>query len=108
MPTPASISVAQLRLYAEFEGDVDLYQRRGMPKSEILGDIWGAWSAIEDLRRRLFLVATGRVSAKFAASAEADLLAFVPDDDARRMLRAVVERDIPLKSYRSSSNNRLE
>jgi hypothetical protein len=97
MPVPTCISVAQLQLYAEFEGDVDLYQLRGMPKSENLGDIWGAWSAIEDLRRRLFLVAAGRASAKFAASAEADLLAWVPDEDARRMLRAVIDRDVPLK-----------
>jgi hypothetical protein len=45
-----------------------------MPKREILGDIWGAWGAIEDLRKRLYLVAAGLASATFAASNEEDLL----------------------------------
>ena len=98
MSAPASISVAQVQLYAEFNGDADVYQRRGMPNSESLGDIWGAWSAIEDLRRRLSLVAAGRASAKFAASAEADLFSWVPDDKARRMLLAISSADIPLQS----------
>jgi hypothetical protein len=97
MSAPASISLAQVDVYEEFNGDADMYQRRGMPKSEILGDIWGAWGAIEDLRRRLYLVAAGLASATFAASTEADLLDRACDEDTRRRLRAIVDRDIQLK-----------
>jgi hypothetical protein len=98
MSAPALISAAQIQVYAEFDGDADMYQRRGMPKSEALGDIWGAWGAIEDLRRRLYLVAAGLASAKFAASTEAELLDWANDEDTRRRLRAIVDRDIQLKS----------
>ena len=98
MSAPASISVAQIRVYAEFDGDPDMYQRRGMPGRKVLGDIWGAWGLIEDLRRRLYLVAAGLASAKFAASTEVDLFAWAPDEDTRQALRAIVDRDIQLKS----------
>jgi hypothetical protein len=85
------VSGAQVQIYADFGGDVDQYQRRGSPQRAMLDDAWGT---IEDLRRRLFLVAAGRASAKFAASAEADLLAWTSDDDARRFIRAMVDRDL--------------
>lgn len=97
MSALASISPAQIEVYEEFDGDADMYQRRGMPKCEVLGDIWGAWGAIEDLRRRLYLVAAGLASATFAASTEADLLDRACDEDTRRRLRAIVDRDIQLK-----------
>jgi hypothetical protein len=97
MSAPASISLAQVEVYEEFDGDADLYQRRGMPKREVLGDIWGTWGAIEDLRRRLYLVAAGLASTTFAASTEADLLDGTRDEDTRRRLRAIVDRDIQLK-----------
>ena len=74
-----------------------MYQRRGMPKREVLGDICNAWSSIEDLRRRLYLVAAGLASERFAASTEADLFGWACDEDTRRRLRAVVDRDIQLK-----------
>src|ERR1700743_371052 len=98
MSGPASISTEQIQVYAEFDGDADMYQRRGMPKREVLGDIWGAWGAIEDLRRRLYLVAAGLASSNFAASAEADLLNWAADEDTRHQLRAIVDRDVRLKS----------
>jgi hypothetical protein len=97
MSAPASISAVQIQVYAEFDGDADMYQRRGMPKREVLGDILGAWGAIEDLRRRLYLVAAGLASSKFAASTEADLLDWASDEDTRRQLRAIVDRDIRLR-----------
>jgi hypothetical protein len=97
MSAPASISLAQFEVYEEFNGDADMYQRRGTPKRETLGDIWGAWGAIEDLRRRLYLVAAGLASTTFAASTEADLLDWACDEDTRRRLRAIVDRDIQLK-----------
>jgi len=53
MSAPASISLAQFEVYEEFNGDADMYQRRGTPKRETLGDIWGAWGAIEDLSKAL-------------------------------------------------------
>ena len=97
MSTPAPVSSAQVEVYTEFGGDSDMYQRRGMPKSETLGDIWGASGTIEDLRRRLYLVAAGQASVQFAASVEADLLSRVPDEGARSMVRAIVDRDIQLR-----------
>ncbi len=98
MPSPASISAAQIQVYAEFDGDADMYQRCGMPNSGALGDIWSAWGAIEDLRRRLYLVAVGRASVQFAASAEADLFGWAADEETRRQLRAIVDRDTRFKS----------
>jgi hypothetical protein len=94
---PALISTAQIEVYAEFDGDADMYQRRGMPRREVFDDNWAAWSAIEDLRRRLYLVAAGLASVTFAASTEADLLDWASDEDTRHRLRAIVDRDIQLK-----------
>jgi hypothetical protein len=79
------VSSAQIEIYAQFDGDIDMYQRRGSPQRAILGD---AWETIEDLRRRLFLVVEGRASATFISSVEADLLAWT-DEDARRRIRAM-------------------
>ena len=53
--------------------------------------------AIEDLRRRLYLVAAGLASVRFAVSTEADLLDWACDEGTRRRLRAIVDRDIQLK-----------
>ena len=46
---------------------------------------------------RLHLVAAGLASAQLAEATEADLLARVPEDEARRMLRGMAARDIELK-----------
>lgn len=85
------VSAAQVDIYTTHDGDIDLYQRRGSPQMAILGD---SWNTIEDLRRRLFLVAVGRASATFASSVEADLLNLTSDEDARRRIRAIVEGDV--------------
>jgi hypothetical protein len=89
------VSAAQVDIYTAHNGDIDLYQRRGSPQMATLGD---SWKTIEDLRRRLFLVAVGRASATFARSAEVDLLAWTSDDDARRRIRAMVESDVKEQS----------
>ena len=89
------VSAAQVEIYATFNGDIDMYQSRGSPQSAIVGDVW---KTIEDLRRRLFLVATGRASVKFASTTEADFLAWTTDDDARRRIRALVDRDVKAQS----------
>jgi hypothetical protein len=85
------VSAAQVAIYTTHNGDIDLYQHQGSPQLAILGD---SWKTIEDLRRRLFLVALGRGSATFAHSAEADLLAWTSDEDVRRRIRAMVEIDV--------------
>jgi hypothetical protein len=84
------VSAAQVEIYARFNGDVDMYQRCGSPQSDVMGD---AWNTIEDLRRRLFLISTGRAAEKFVSSTEADLLAWTTDEDARRRIRALVDQD---------------
>ena len=89
------VSAAQVDSYTTHNGDIDLYQRRGSPQMAILGD---SWKTIEDLRRRLFLVAVGRSSATFANSVEADLLAWTSDEDARRRIRAMAESDVKVQS----------
>jgi hypothetical protein len=89
------ISATQVEIYAEVDGDIDLYQRRGSPQRAILGD---AWKGIEDLRSRLFLVAVGCASVAFTSSVEADLLAWTVDEDARRRIRTMVESDIKAQS----------
>jgi hypothetical protein len=89
------VSAAQVDIYTAHNGDIDLYQRRGSPQMAILGD---SWKTIEDLRRRLFLVAVGRASATFASSVEADLLAWTSDEGARRLIRAMVEGDVSAQS----------
>jgi hypothetical protein len=66
------LSAAQVDLYAAYNGDIDLYQRRGSPQMVILGD---SWNTIEGLRKRLFLIAVDRASAALASTVEADLLA---------------------------------
>ena len=91
MPTQPPISAAQVQTYVDFNGDVDMYQRRGLPQHELMSHAWGV---IEDLRRRLFLVAAGRASTQFAALAEANLASWILDETARRMIRAVVARDV--------------
>ena len=96
MSAPASISSALVQIYMDFDGNVDMYQRRGMPKRELYGD-GCAWHAIDGLRTRLYIVAAGLASAKFSASAEADLLAWAPDEEARRMVLAMVDRDLQSK-----------
>src|SRR5258708_12369488 len=108
MSTPALISAAQIQLYAEFDGDVDTYQRRGMPQREVLGDNLNAWDVIEDLRRRLHLVAAGLASTQFAEATEADLLAWVPKEEPRRILPGMPARNLPLKAYHYSSSNPTE
>ena len=85
------VSAAQIDIYAAHNGDIDLYQRRGSPQKALLGD---SWTTIEDLRRRLFLVAVGRASASFANQVEADLIAWTLDADARRSIRSIVEGDV--------------
>src|ERR1700722_9994852 len=96
MSAPGSISPALVQIYLDFDGKADMYQRRGMPKRELYGD-GCAWRAIDGLRTRLYIVAAGLASAKFSASAEADLLALAPDEEARRMGLAMVDRDLPAK-----------
>jgi hypothetical protein len=91
MATSADFDVIEVDIYTAHEGDIDLYQCRGSPQMAILGD---SWRTIEDLRRRLFLVAVGRASATFASSVEADLQAWTLDEDTRRRIRAIVESDV--------------
>jgi hypothetical protein len=85
------VSAAQVDIYTKHNGDIDLYQRLGSPHKASLGD---SWNKIDDLRRRLFLVAMGRASATFASSVEADLLAWTSDEETRHRIRAVVEGDV--------------
>ena len=87
------ISAEQVEIYMRFNGDVDMYQRRGSP-----GAIGDAWDEIEDLRRRMFLVAMKRASARFASQTQSDLLAWTNDEDARRLINDIVKKDANAQS----------
>jgi hypothetical protein len=89
------VSAAQIDIYTTHNCDIDLYQRRGSPQMAILGD---SWKTIEDLRRRLFLVAGGRASATLANSVEADLLAWTSDEGVRLRIRTIVANDVKVQS----------
>ena len=90
------VTATQVDIYTSHNGDIDLYQRRGSPQKTVLGD--SSWKTIEDLRRRLLLVAVGRASAAFASSVDADWMAWTSDEDARRRIRAMVEGDVKAQS----------
>jgi len=89
------VSAAQIDIYAAHNGDIDLYQPRGSPQRALLGY---SWKTIEDLGRRLFVVAVGRASASFANQVEADLMTWTLDEDARRSIRSIVEGDVNSQS----------
>src|ERR1700722_12159899 len=96
MSAPASISPALVQIYLDFDGNADMYQRRGMPKRELYGDGCD-WRAIDGLRTRLYIVAGGLAPGKSSAPAEAPPLAWAPDEEARRMVLAMVDRDLQSK-----------
>jgi hypothetical protein len=87
------VTAAEVEIYVRFKGDVDMYQRCGSP-----GDLSDAWTKIEDLRQRLYMVSMNFASVQFATQTESDLLAWTADDEARRGIRALVATDVRARS----------
>ena len=58
------ITSAQLDVYARFNGNVDMWQRRGMPDSDVIsGDDWGT---IDVLMQELTMYKRGVMSEGYA------------------------------------------
>jgi hypothetical protein len=86
-----TISAAQVEAYRRFDGDIDGSARSGRATADMRDE---DWLAIDELRRRLFIVASGRASAQFADEVEADLASQFPSEAARLALRAIVAGDV--------------
>jgi hypothetical protein len=91
MTTRRVISCKQLQVYAEYGGDVDMYQRRRASNPDMFDEAWGT---IADLRQRLGGVVAGLGSARYRQSVEADLFAWTADDATRRLIYDMVEKDM--------------
>ena len=79
------LTVEKLKTYRRFGGDIDGYAR-----SHGRGDTSGItdedWQLIDDLRRSLFIVSSGKASAEFAAAAERRLHEVAADLETREQM----------------------
>lgn len=87
------ISAAKLETYRRFQGDLDGWVRSGRTGGDMRDE---DWHLINELRQRLFAVGAGKASQSFAAQTEADLVAHLPDEQARAQLREIVATDLRL------------
>jgi len=85
---PRLLTLAKLRTYVAYGGDVDGWARRG-GGAGMTGD---DWQLIECLRQDLFLVAVGRASRQFAAAAERRLLEATDGEETRNALRELARQ----------------
>jgi|HubBroStandDraft_1064217.scaffolds.fasta_scaffold28704_2 hypothetical protein len=85
------VSTKQIDVYTQFDGDVDMYQRRRVVHPDMFAE---AWSTIADLRQRLGSVVAGIGSERYRQSVNADLLAWTVDDETRERLYEIVRKDL--------------
>lgn len=86
-----AIPAADIALYRRYDGDLD-----GLARSPCRnpGTSGTSWRLIDELRQRAFIVAMGRGSEQFRQEFEADLASHIPDEDARREFRQIVDSDL--------------
>ena len=79
------ITAAKLDVYARFNGDVDMWQRRGMPDSDVIsGDDWGT---IGVLLQELTMYKRGVISEGYATRIRSRLAEITSDPEtATRLL----------------------
>jgi hypothetical protein len=79
------ISSAKLDVFARFDGDVDMWQRRGMPDSDIIsGQDWGT---IQVLLQELTMYKRGVISEGYATRIRTRLAEITSDPEtAARLL----------------------
>lgn len=92
-----TITAADIALYRRYDGDLDGLSMSADRDAHVSD---AAWRTIEDLRQRAFIVATGRSSRAFGQRFEADLVAFIPDEQARSEFRRLVEADLRIAAHR--------
>ena len=82
------LNTEKIEVYRRFKGDADGFSRtQESQRSDITDD---DWSAIDELRQSLFIVAAGKASPEFAASVERRLSSCTPDERTRQALRDLV------------------
>ena len=77
------LTMAKLRVYRAYRGDIDGWARRGGGEG-ITGD---DWQLIERLRQDLFLVGNGRAAPELAAETERCLREATDGEETREALR---------------------
>ena len=93
-----AITAADIALYRRYDGDLDGFSR----SADLGADVSEAvWRAIDGLRQRAFIVAAGRGSETFAQRFAADLIACIPDAQARSGFQQLVEADLSVAAHRA-------
>ena|ERR1700689_4151391 len=85
-----AISREMFDLYVQWNGDIDMYQRRRQPNDAVVGQVWGL---IGDLRQRLYVAVTGRGSEHYNAAVENDLAAWTESVVVIDLIRKMVQAD---------------
>ena len=80
---PRLVTLARLRVYQEYGGDIDAWARRAHDDSMTDDD----WHLIERLRQDLFLVASGQASPALRMATENRLRAATDSEETREALR---------------------
>ncbi len=73
------ITSAKLDVYAKFKGDVDMWQRRGMPGSDVISD--SDWATIDVVLAELAPYKRGVVSDRYSAWVRARLAEVTSDSE---------------------------
>ena len=82
------LTMAKLRTYAKFDGDIDGWARTA-DTDDAAGLTDADWYLIDELLMNLATVTSGRASAAFAADVERRLQACTADEPTRNALRAL-------------------
>jgi hypothetical protein len=73
---------------------VEFLQRTKRLKGEAINEAYRVEGVLSRLQMQLYLVATGKASLRYAEAAEADLVSSTADENARRLVRALVAADM--------------
>ena len=87
------ITVEKLRIYEEFNGDVDGWVRTSMDKGGLVTTD-ADWHLIDELLTGLTIVEAGLASPTFSREVETRVLATTADDATRVALRTLVARHV--------------
>jgi hypothetical protein len=88
------LTADKIEVYRRFNGDGDGFSRAEF--SQRTSDITDAdWSAIDELRQALFIIANGMASPEFAVSVEKRMANITADDRARQALRELASPSMP-------------
>jgi hypothetical protein len=92
--TDAPLSAEQIEAHLRQGRDVEFLQRTKRLKGEAIDEAYRIEGVLGRLEMQLYLVAKGKASLRYAEAAEADLVASTTDENARRLVRALVAADV--------------